>query len=168
MNINRETRNTVLIFAGAYIGWQFVLAPLLETFNLKDSKSEREAAETQKKVEQLDVSKDYWNPNFYSKPPSGYDALILTSATVDNLAATIWNAAGWFNDDEEAIYGAFRALKYRTQVSFLARRFYERYRKDLYTWLRDSVLNSSELNTVLNITNKLPNGFKSQKTGTII
>ena len=168
MKLNREDVKIGLFIAGAFLGWQYVLKPVLEGVGLKDTADERDQAKTQRETENLVISKDYWNPSFYQKPPNGYDSIILTQAWVDGLAAKIWNAAGWFNDDEEAIYGAFRQLDYRTHVSFLARRFFDRYGKDLYTWLRDSVLSSSELNTVLQITNKLPNGFKNKNTGKVV
>lgn len=168
MKLDRETVKIGLLIAGAYLGYEYVIKPVLEGVGLKDTADERDQEKTQRQTENLAISKDYWNPSFFRKPPSGFQSLILTQAWADGLAAQIWNSAGWFNDDEEKIFGAFRQLDYRTQVSFLAARFFERYGKDLYTWLRDSVLNQAELNTVLQITNKLPNGFKNNNSGRIV
>jgi hypothetical protein len=164
MKLKTENVAPLLLIAGGILAWKYAIAPALETVGLKDSAADK----TQSHTENLTISKDYWNPTFYQKPPAGYGSIMLTSAYADKLARQLYDSAGWFNDDEEAIYAAFRQCTYKSQVSFLVQRFYELYKQDLYTWLRDSVLNTSELNTVLTITNKLPNGYKNLQSGRVI
>ena len=86
-------------------------------------------------------------------------ATIFTVASADGLCRQLKDAQGFFNDNEEQIFGVFRAVRFKTQISFMVERFRLLYKLDLYTWLRDSVLSEKELSTVLNITSKLPTGF---------
>jgi hypothetical protein len=142
-----------------FLAYDKVIRPYLEALQVLDTKEEKEADEVRKKTENQSIQNDYWNPSYYQNRPVGMAAKILTTAYADALAKTIYSATGFFNDNEEKIYGAFRALQYKTQVSFLATRFFALYKKDLYTYLRDKVLNREELDTVLKITNKLPTGY---------
>lgn len=154
--IRRGPNNDLLIlgvaFAGLYLG---VFKPLLEALGLKDTKEEKDAERLKQQTEGAAYEKDYWNPGYIA----GRQAMLLTDASARALTKQLWDAAGIFNDDEEQIYAVFRSLKYRSQVAFLAFYFAKLYKKDLYTWLRDSVLNKEELATVLSITNKLPSGL---------
>lgn len=147
----------VLYTAIGFAGYFLVIKPLLESLNVMDTKEEKDAEKLRQSTEKSGFKSDYWNPNFTAKP--GYKAFLLTESSARALVDKLWNASGAFNDDEEAVYAVFRTLRYKTQVSFLAYWFNKLKKKDLYTWLRDSVLNQDELNTVLTITSKLPEGF---------
>ncbi len=154
----------VAIGLGIYLAWKHIASPLLESLELKDSAADK----TREKTENLDYNKDYWNPNFYKTPfPAGIKgAVISTRAYMNEAVKKLWDATGVFNDDEQAIYGVFNALKYKTQISFLTDIFFEQKGQNLYQYLRN-YLNDSEMDTLLTITNKKPLGF--QKTnGTII
>lgn len=150
--------NPILLYTlVAFGGYFLVVKPLLESLNIMDTKEEKDAEKLRQSTEQSGYKSDYWNPNYTVR--KGYKAYLLTESSARALVDKLWNASGAFNDDEEAIYSVFRTLKYKTQVSFLAFWFNKLKKKDLYTWLRDSVLNQNELNTVLTITSKLPEGF---------
>lgn len=146
-----------------------MVSPTLESLNLKDTKEETQQQKTIDQVENAAGNKDYWSPNFW-KLPSGQFPInnvnsvhLLKSADLDKYGKTLWYATGNINDDEEAIYGVFRQIQYKSQISFLAYYFFNKYRKDLYQYLK-SYLNNSELNTLLTITNKKPWGLIT-KTG---
>jgi len=115
----------------------------------KDAEQAHEATSMQNL--QVMVNENYFAPSYY-KQFAG--APLLTVASANNLCATVYNAAGFFNDDESAVYGVFQSLTYKTQVSFLAERFYSLYGKSLLGYLNE-FLNQSELATVANITQKL-------------
>ncbi len=76
----------------------------------------------------------------------------------------IYDALGYFTDDEAAILGVFRSLKTQSQVSYLSDSFYQRYNISLLDFLQRgknqynpaSGLNSEELNTIIQIVNNLP------------
>jgi hypothetical protein len=94
---------------------------------------------------------NYFSPNYY-KSVSG--AQITTVSYADAFCKLIYDAHGLFNDDEAGIYGAFAALHYKTQVSWMAARFFALYQKDLLGYL-NSFLNTEELAKVSAIVLKL-------------
>lgn len=151
------------IALGSFLGWRYVVAPLFETLGLKQTSEEK----LMDKIENLEIDRDYWSASFYTKAPANHNALILSTAKANELAAQIKNAKSIWNDDESAIYAALRQCQYKTQVSYLVYWFNRLYALDLYTWLKDKVLNDKEMRTVLTITEKLPLGFKNLSTGKI-
>ncbi|GGG36115.1 hypothetical protein GCM10011344_41260 [Dokdonia pacifica] len=68
-----------------------------------------------------------------------------------NSALTPW----YLNDDEEKIYGVFRSLKDKVQVSQLASAYQEEYGNNLIDVLKDR-LSTSEIKIVMGIVAKLP------------
>jgi len=156
----RNQPNPILIYGAGLLGIYFlVLKPILENLNLMDTREEKDAEQLKEQTETSQFSKDYWNPNYIKQAGTDYYIKLFPEADMRIYSKRLWDAHGTVNDDEEAIYAVFRAMKYKTQVSFLTYWFNKLYGKDLYTWLRDSVLNKEELNTVLTITSKLPTGF---------
>ncbi len=74
-----------------------------------------------------------WSPQYYKNAPAG--AALITQASADKLAAQIWDSVGIFTTDIEEAYAAFKQLRAKSQVSFLADRFNALYQKDLFSWL---------------------------------
>lgn len=103
---------------------------------------------------QILETQDYFNPKYFEQFKNK-DVLILKSDYANSLCDIIHNAKGLFNDDEDAVYSVFEKLKTKSQVSFLALRFNERYNASLKNYLK-SFLNNSEMANVANIINKLP------------
>lgn len=153
--------------AAIWAGWKFVVSPILEGLNLKDTEEEAASKILQEKVENYTPDKNYWSPRFYQIPPSGYVSMILTYQSANGLAKSLNDASGIFNDNESQIYAVFRQCKYKTQVSYLAYYFNRLYNKDLYNWLKNDVLNEEELQVILKMTEQLPNGYKNNVTGRI-
>jgi len=109
--------------------------------------------QNQQNLQQLEVA-NYWNYNdFLSKIPAG--ALLLTQSGATAYVNDLWDATGMFNDDEEKIYGVFRAMKTKSQVAALAKRFNQLKAKDLYGYLND-YLDDSELLRVKQIIDSKP------------
>lgn len=121
-------KNKLLIAAGvvglAYFG---VLNPLLKWLGIKDSQDTKD----------LDTAagnpNNFWSPLFWKNVTR---PIILTRSSAENIARTIYDAMGVFNDNEEQAVGALKNLKYQTQVSFLAEVFFQMYSMDLITFLR--------------------------------
>jgi len=86
---------------------------------------------------------------------------LLTFNDSNIIAKKIYNAFGTFNDDEEAIYAAFRALRYQTQVASLVDAYKKLYNKDLLTTLKSN-LSDSELYEVINIIGTKPLGIEKK------
>ena len=113
----------------------------------KDSAEEKANAA---QLQQLNNS-NVFSPNYY-KGKSG--APLITVAKAFELAKIIYDAKGYFNDDEAAVYGVFQQLSYKTQVSFFAEKFFDKYKVSLLGYLQ-SFLNETEMATVAGIVNKL-------------
>lgn len=82
----------------------------------------------------------------------------LTYSSVSGKVDQIYNAKGFFNDDESTILAAFRDLRNKIQVAQVAQGFSLRYSKDLYQFLRD-MLSDSEMNEVLDIITAKPDYY---------
>ena len=159
MATNSIQEKLIVYTLGGVAVYYVVVKPLLEALNIKDSDEEKKDKKLQEETENLATKDNYWKPSFYKQVINGYRSMIFTQASADNLCKRLMGASGQINDLETVIYGIFRQCNYKSQVSFLAERFFVLYRKDLYLWLKEDVLNQSELNIVLNITSKLPSGF---------
>jgi len=162
----QEWLKPAAIILGGYLLWRYAAKPVLETLGLKESSEDK----TRQKVETAPANKDYWRPSWFRLPPSqlpvpGATGLVLLNGTlVKNYTTMLLTAMAGAGTNEERIYGIFRALKYKSQVSFLAYTYYERFKSDLYQDLRYE-LTDSEMNTGLQITEKLPWGIVT-KNGT--
>lgn len=97
---------------------------------------------------------NYFSPDYYKTGGAG--TLILTAAASDFLAKSIYDSKGIFNDDEDKLFGVFKSLKTKSQVSFLAEVFYRKYKRDMIAYI-NSFLNDKEMLTLKNIVDKLPN-----------
>ena len=87
----------------------------------------------------------------------GKPLYMLTSASAKGFAKEIHDAWGMFDDDENKIYGVFRALKDQVQVSQVAFHYYQS-SKDKINLIDDlkGRLNKEEVSQVLEIVKKLP------------
>jgi hypothetical protein len=161
----------VIYITAAYLGWKYAISPLLEGLNLKDSKTDITQDKVIDKTETALPQYDYWRPGFHRLTKSELPSNVVKYwkpqpfTPYQNKAIAIWDATGFFNDVETQIYGVFRSLKYKTEVSYIAAIFQSKYNRDLYQFLK-AYLNKEELATVLQITDKLPYGWilKNGKT----
>lgn len=154
-NVNKLIVNLGLT-AFAYFG---VVNPLLKKIGIKDDAQDKRNNNLISDLENQPANKNYFNPNYYKQRVNNKVAMVFTPASGDMLAKKIYDSAGFFNDNESEIYGAFRQCRFKAQVSFIAARFYLLYKKDLYLWLKKDVFNESEMISLLNITDPLPPGF---------
>ncbi len=85
--------------------------------------------------------------------------LALQKSTAIYYANQIKSAWGaWYQggDDEQKVYGVFRKLKDKVQVSQVAKAYQEQYSENLIDILKDR-FGADEIKIVLNIIHKLPN-----------
>ena len=151
---NEKIDYNLLIFAGIAIGIVYLFrkvgdagSGLLSGLGLTNTEEENQIlTEFQ--------NENYWNFNeFLDTMPAG--GLLLTQTYAANLVNQLWDATGFFNDDEEAIYGVFRSLKTKSQVAALSKKFYELKGQDLYSYLKN-YLNDSEMLTLSSIIDQKP------------
>lgn len=134
--------------AGLYIVYK--LAQKVGIFPSQESKAE---AQNLQQLENASV----WDYNkFLSSVPPG--ALLLTQAGAAAYVEDLWDATGYINDDEEAIYGVFRAMKTQSQIAALAKRFNQLKNRDLYGYLRN-YLNDAEMLIIKKIIDQKPKYF---------
>lgn len=134
--------------AGLYIVYK--LAQKVGIFPSQESKAEAQ------NLQQLEAA-SVWDYNkFLSSVPPG--ALLLTQAGAAAYVEDLWDATGYINDDEEAIYGVFRAMKTQSQIAALAKRFNQLKNRDLYGYLRN-YLNDAEMLNIKKIIDQKPKYF---------
>lgn len=110
---------------------------------------------------QTTLTSNYWLPNFWKDYLNRYKKVMtLTPAAKQKLTDELWDAHGYFNDDENAIYGVFRQMNYQTSLSSLADYFLQTKKVDLLNWLQD-FLNEDELKNISNIIAKYKVGYST-------
>jgi hypothetical protein len=152
MKKNSIDPNT-LIKAGVSIAGLFIVYKILQKVGVLPTAESNQAAQNLQQLE----SSNYWNYNdFLAKAPGGH--ALLTQAGAAAYVEDLWDATGYFNDDEEKIFGVFRAMRTQSQIAALAKRFNQLKNKDLYGYLKD-YLNETELLTVKKIIDQKPKYF---------
>jgi len=87
------------------------------------------------------------------------EVLVLKISTASKYADQINKAWGsWYQggDDEEKVYGVFRKMKDKVQVSQVSKAYQDTYSKNLIDTLKDR-FEKEEISIVLNIIKALPN-----------
>lgn len=127
-----------------------LIKPVLESVGVLQTKDDKAKAE-QTAANSTSLNNPF-NPRYYQDRGTG--SQLLTKASAEAMAEQLYKAVGTFYDDENAVYGVLRQLKYKTQVSFLADVFYKKYGIDLYNLLERN-FGSNELSVVNNIVSNL-------------
>ena len=145
----------ILLLAGGAIAYFKILKPILSKF--EPSQAHKNDI---KEIEQL-KNENYFDVDYSNELKKQNVILSLSESGLKTYSKIIYDAKGipyLTNDDEAAVYGVFRALKSKTQVSVLAGYFFRMYNKDLKTFLQ-SFLNEKEFGNVATICNKLAIGI---------
>lgn len=153
--MEKRNNDTVLILAAIGVGYFAVIQPLLIKLGIKNSKEEKDIEDQGNRPNQDNP----FSPIFYKSR----NCTIITRASADKFAKEIYDALGFWGDNEDQVINVFRQLKSKCQVSFLADVFAQNYKKDLYTFLRDGAqssgfwggLSDTDLNTVIKLVNSL-------------
>jgi len=125
-NFLKDNQNLIIGGVILYLAYTKILKPLSESFGLSKSGEEKNVDK------EITKPGSAFNPNYWRSVPN---ALIIKNDAVNKYIDTIWNAPGYFYDDFDAVLGVFKSLKTQTQVSYLAFKFNEKYKKDLLNWL---------------------------------
>jgi hypothetical protein len=154
--MKKEDKQLLLYGGGLLLVYFGVLRPILKKLGIQNSAADISVQQQQ----QLPNNQNAFSPIYWKQFPS---ATLLTRAGTEQLAKRIYDALGYFSDDEAAIISVFRLMKYKTQVSWLADIFQQMYKTDLFDFLKNGKgtlwqagLNSDELNEIINLVNKLP------------
>lgn len=133
----------------------FVVYKMMQKFGLLKTE---EAAQLEKDNQSASSSlENPFSPRYFKSQP-GKKIQLLKSAAAKKLADQIYNSIGNFYDDENSVYGAFRQLKYKTQVSQLADTFAKYHQADLFIYLERN-FNEKEIKVIHNIVGGLKSGI---------
>jgi hypothetical protein len=157
----------ILLLAGGAIAYFKIIKPLIDKISDPFGKGQTHKDDV-KNIEQL-KTENYFDPDFKNELLRNNVILTLTDYGAKLYAEKIYKAKGipyLTNDDEAAVYGVFRSLKSKTQVSYLAETFFKMYNKDLKAFLQ-SFLNNNEFGNVATICNKLKIGI-TDNSGNIL
>ena len=149
----------LLLLAGGAIAYFKIIKPIIDKISDPFGKGDQHKDDL-KNIELL-KTEGYFDPGFKNDLKQNNTILSLTPYGQKLYAEKIYKAKGvpyLTNDDEAAVYGVFRALNSKTQISYLSEYFINRYNKDLKTYLQ-SFLNQNEFGNVATICNKLPIGI---------
>jgi hypothetical protein len=109
----------------------------------------------------LTAQDNAFSPNFYRYAPAG--SLLLTRAKAEQLANELFDALGYWYDDEAKVKGVFMQLKTKSQVSILSDIFTQLHKIDMLEFMRkgkgvmwQAGLNDEELSQIINLVNRLP------------
>lgn len=152
--MNKLNPNLVLIAAlllGGYVAYNKLFGK---------SKEEKEA---EKSLEEQEKTNNIWagvaSLQKTIKPNQTIKLLLYNDSVIK--AEKIHDAWGTFNDDEEAVYAAFRSLRYQTQVASIVDAYKKLYNKDLLTTLKSN-LSDTEFNEVVKIISLKPLGIEKK------
>ena len=134
-----------------------------EALNILDTEEEdKKEKEYEKNQTELELSA--FSPLFFqTEKAKNAKASIFTQATANRLTSQLKNSVGTFNDDEQMFVSVFKNCKTKSQVSFLAYVFKNKYSKDMFQFINDyfndewGTTANKEYKTVLNYVAKLPN-----------
>lgn len=153
--ITKENAQTGVIIAGGVLGW-IVVKEVFELLGIFKDQAEvgLDNASTD--------PRSFWNPQYWRSLPAGssYTRPITYDQAVA-LAAQIYNAIGWVNDNEEAVKAVFRSLPSRAAASFVVYAFGNVYGADLLSWLRGGSwpqdrLSDEDVFEITQFVNRLP------------
>lgn len=158
--MKRNDLNTILMIGGGLIALRY-LAPLLSAFDkVLESTGISESAAARSLDQMKQDPGSFWNGQFWRNMGAG--ARLLRTVDAENLWNDISNAVGYFNDDEQAVYAAFKKhIRYQSQLSFFAWWLGNYKGVDLLTWLEGGTypadrLSAAEIDVITQYVKKLP------------
>jgi hypothetical protein len=158
----KQQDKQLIVYGGGILVLYFgLIRPILTKLGIQQTQQQQQQQQQiQTATTSLNI-KSAWSPLFWKNCGAG--AKILTKTSADVLAKKLYDAFGYFSDDETAVYSVFRQLKTKSQNSFLVDRFRALYGLDLLEFMKrgkgvlaQAGLNNDELSIVLDIVNKLP------------
>lgn len=149
--------NTVLLVGGGLIGLSLV-SKLFNTLGIWNGPGGTAVAH-----EQTNPNSPWKAAFWQSAYNSGTEVTLLTADAVNTFCQQIHDAFTVFQDDFNQIMAVFSQLKTKSQVSYLADKFQQRYREDLLSFLKDGGgilpwdgLSDTHLKVLTDLVNNLP------------
>lgn len=166
MKIDKETRLLLLYAGGGLLAYFGFIRPILNKLGIVKTAQDRE---TQQAIDNaLSSSTDNpFSPNYWKEISRNRKIKVWSISSNQSRAKQIFDAMGYFTDDEPMVYKVFKELPSKAHVSYFAEQFAKLYKQDLFSFLKQGKgqlaqagLNDSELQTILNIVAQKPNYIK--------
>lgn len=77
------------------------------------------------------AASDFFAPGYYKT----VNQSLITGASAKAIAEKIFNADGFFTNDQDSLVAAFKSLSSKAQISQVSEQFKNEYGKDMLTWL---------------------------------
>lgn len=81
----------------------------------------------------------------------------LSNTDIQALAKKLYDAKGFFNDDENAVYSVFQSIPYKSYICQLTVAFESLYNKNLINYL--DFLSADEKSKIFDYIGKMKNGY---------
>jgi len=112
--------------------------------NLLNPTAEEDKSQDLRRRDLLKQLREILSSGYYETLKKAGSLPMLNPAKLSQLSEQIFNAMGFFNDDEQAINAAFQKLNSKFEAWALASTFNKKFNKDLFSFLADS-LNQTEM-----------------------
>jgi hypothetical protein len=167
MKVDKETRLLLLYAGGGLLAYFGFIRPILNKLGIVKTAQDRQ---TQQAIDNaLSSSTDNpFSPNYWKEISKRKGKIKVWSASSNqSRAKQIYDALGYFSDDEPAVLKVFKELPTKAHVSYFAEKFAALYKQDLFSFLKQGKgqlaqagLNDNELQTILNIVAQKPDYLK--------
>lgn len=159
-----EKSQDLIIKIGLYVALYLLFAkPVLNYLGITKSRGDKIINDVLTNPNSA-LKPSYWqqfNPNAY--PPAGVKISTARKNQLQFAAKEIYEAMGYFTDDEEKIQSAFLSLKTKSEVSLMSYFFTQAYQKDLVAYLVNGKgsmpqngLGDYDLQTIISFVSRLP------------
>lgn len=161
--MDKETRLLLLYGGGGLLAYFGFIRPILLKLGIVKTIQQQEIE--QKIDTALSSSTDNpFSPNYWKDMSKKFGKLkVWNAASNTSRAKQIFDALGYFSDDEPAVYKVFKELPTKVHVSYFAEKFASIYKQDLFAFLKQGKgqlaqagLNENELKTILDIVDQKP------------
>ena len=130
--MKKDDQKLIIGLAAVAVGYFGIIRPILRKVGIQRSASEQQQEQSVQQILTAPNKANPFSPVFYqTKEAQTARAILLRVADATILADRIYNALGYFYDDEAAAIAVFRTLKTQSQVSFLSDIFQRKYKTDL-------------------------------------
>jgi hypothetical protein len=164
----KENNDLIKFFAVGAAAYFLLLKPILEKLGISKTSNEIKEVEL---INKQNISANSDSPFsgsvFLKSFPKNQKYTSITPVSAAKIAKGIFDSFTNFGDNELKIIGIFKQFNTQAQVAVVAQLFYKTYSKDLWSFLKQGKssniitnlyggLNNQDLNTILNIVQKLP------------
>lgn len=149
-----------ILIGGGIIAALYIVTKTLQKVGIVDDAEDRFYDKFSKKAQTGASNTNPWNTQYWREPfKNGGKTFTLDIPEAKAKAKSIYDSLGFFTwDDEAKVIAVFSALKYKSQVSFLADQFYKLYKLDLFNYIEE-YLDQKDINIILKNVEQKPTGW---------